>query len=579
MGTLCLFDVPVIASDGCSYERDSITPLAASGRPSPATQEVLRRELYVAQALKDRVHRFKLQLTADLLAFATEAIEQQTLVDTALGRAKTYISSLPSESQPEFAKSYVDLCHRINRPVPANLVLHVDPASKIPVFLHRADGKAALVKVESSAGAPIRDLISTAFSKLTSMTINFMGRRLDQSKSLADYQLEGDNVLTLVATPQSCAGAPQTGSTQGPASAEKARVYGERGTLYSRCGGIFGVSAFVDRCMDSWMANPVLNANEAVGTWHGKAQRCGLKFLVTQLMGNLTGGPQVYTGRDMASSHKHLNIDEAQWGSFMDDLDETCLEFGLPTDDVRDLRAIITSLMDDCVVSEGELVPNHPVKSNPPGDSLYARIGGVYPLALFADRLVDAMLSDSRVRVPVDGVKRAEPSLKYLFTELCCHIAGGPESMTSMRDPETYLKLSSNELFYLLGCAKRAADHIRDRTLQNDLVKALYDNSSLILDPARVTLYTDRLAFNCPKSGVQTHADMQQSLTRAAEAMGVPVRWLYVPGGLAYLDDGMTEQQSRMRQKISEDHGFRPVAMSAVKSADAAAAGAGNRGV
>merc|ERR1712048_832677 len=161
---------------------------------------------------------------------------------------------------------------------------------------------------------------------------------------------------------------------------------------------------------------------------------------------------------------------------------------------------------------------------NPPGDSLYARIGGVYPLALFADRLVDALLSDSRVQVPLDGVKRAEPSLKYLFTELCCHVAGGPESMTCMHDPETYLKLSPSELFFLLGSAKEAADHIGNNSLENDLVQALYNNSSLIVDPSRVTRDTDRLGFNCPKRGVQTHADMQQSLKRAAETRGVPVR-------------------------------------------------------
>merc|ERR1712110_430862 len=120
------------------------------------------------------------------------------------------------------------------------------------------------------------------------MSLNFMGRRLDLSRSLADYQVEGGNVLTLVATPQSCTVPSGAESGQTSAAAERMRVHGEQGTLYARCGGIFGVSAFVDRCMDSWMANPVLNANEAVATWHGKAQRCGFKFLVTQLMGNLT---------------------------------------------------------------------------------------------------------------------------------------------------------------------------------------------------------------------------------------------------------------------------------------------------
>merc|ERR1711971_265139 len=143
-------------------------------------------------------------------------------------------------------------------------------------------------------------------------------------------------------------------------------------------------------------------------------------------MGGLTGGPQTYTGRDMATSHKHLNIDPDQWASFMEDLGDICLEFGLPKDDVKDLTAIVTSMMDDCVCSDGERAPENPGKPKHQGDSLYARIGGVYPLALFADRLVDAMLTDRRIQVPLDGVRRAEPSLKYLFTELCCYISGGP---------------------------------------------------------------------------------------------------------------------------------------------------------
>ena len=101
-----------------------------------------------------------------------------------------------------------------------------------------------------------------------------------------------------------------------------AGAIGQAKSLYHRCGGIFGVAAFVDRCMDAWMADPTLNANDRVATWHQRAQRCGFKFLVTQLMGYLCGGPQVYTGLDMAASHKHLAISEEEWGGLLDDRDE-----------------------------------------------------------------------------------------------------------------------------------------------------------------------------------------------------------------------------------------------------------------
>ena len=65
------------------------------------------------------------------------------------------------------------------------------------------------------------------------------------------------------------------------------------------------------------------------------------------------------------------------------------------------------------------------------------RQGGVYQIALFADRLVDALLSDDRVAVPVDGSKRNESSLKYLVTEVLCKVSGGPEVITCPEAQET----------------------------------------------------------------------------------------------------------------------------------------------
>ena len=57
----------------------------------------------------------------------------------------------------------------------------------------------------------------------------------------------------------------------------------------------------------------------------------------------------------------------------------------------------------DCTIADGEAAPRNPGKPAPPGDSLYARLGGVYPIALFADRLVDALLSDTTAKISVDG--------------------------------------------------------------------------------------------------------------------------------------------------------------------------------
>ena len=161
-----------------------------------------------------------------------------------------------------------------------------------------------------------------------------------------------------------------------------------------------------------------LNSNKMVARWHASAQRPGFKFLVVQIVCSLTGGPQAYTGRPMDEAHKHLNISVSEWDQFMTIFNDVCAEFGLPSEDVDDLNALMISMMDEVVCFPGERPRRDPGPLRPGGNSLYARVGGVYPIALFVDRLVDALLSDERIDIPVDGSKRNEASLKYLTTEV-----------------------------------------------------------------------------------------------------------------------------------------------------------------
>jgi len=260
------------------------------------------------------------------------------------------------------------------------------------------------------------------------------------------------------------------------------RLYGEPGTLYARCGGIFGVAAFADRCMDMWMADNMLNANQKVATWHQKAQRCGFKFLVVQIIGNLTGGPQVYTGRPMDVAHKHLNISEDEWCRFMEIFNDVCTEFGLAASDVDDLNALMISMEMDCVVYPGETAPPSPAPFRPHGSSLYSRLGGVYPISLFVDRLVDTLIADSRVQLPLDAQKRSEVSLKYLFTELVCNLSGGPEVVTARDADETKLLIPKSQWRFLIAVAEVAADHM-PATARPSLIQLLHRSKHLIVDP------------------------------------------------------------------------------------------------
>ena len=64
------------------------------------------------------------------------------------------------------------------------------------------------------------------------------------------------------------------------------------------------------------MADPALNDNAMVARWHESQQKAGFKFLVTQIMAYMAGGPQRYTGRPMDEAHQHLGITMHEWQVF-----------------------------------------------------------------------------------------------------------------------------------------------------------------------------------------------------------------------------------------------------------------------
>src|SRR5277367_732769 len=94
-------------------------------------------------------------------------------------------------------------------------------------------------------------------------------------------------------------------------------------TLYARLGGIYSIATVVDDFIDRIMVDPRLNANPFVDEAHHRVPPAGFKYLVTEMLCWAAGGPQVYTGRDMAASHQHLKITAGEWQAFMEDLDQT----------------------------------------------------------------------------------------------------------------------------------------------------------------------------------------------------------------------------------------------------------------
>jgi hemoglobin len=101
-------------------------------------------------------------------------------------------------------------------------------------------------------------------------------------------------------------------------------------SLYERRGGIYSIATVVDDLIDRVMNDPRLNANPAVNEAHHKVPPAGFKYLVTEMVGMASGGPQKYTGRPMRESHEQMNITPKEWEAFMDDLQQALDKFSVP---------------------------------------------------------------------------------------------------------------------------------------------------------------------------------------------------------------------------------------------------------
>jgi len=128
----------------------------------------------------------------------------------------------------------------------------------------------------------------------------------------------------------------------------------QKPSLYERLGGIYSISCVVDDLIDRVMTDARLNANPAVNEAHHKVPPPGFKYLVTEMVGWASGGPQVYTGRPMRESHEHLKITPKEWEAFMDDLQQSLDRFNVPSAEQTELKAIVQSTYGDIVIGKDE---------------------------------------------------------------------------------------------------------------------------------------------------------------------------------------------------------------------------------
>ena len=128
----------------------------------------------------------------------------------------------------------------------------------------------------------------------------------------------------------------------------------EQISLYDRLGGLAPISVVVSDFIDAGVPDPLLNENPAIDAARVNVPSAYLKYHVTAMVCQATGGPCHYTGRGMAESHAHLNITELEWDRMVFLFVGVLTKYEVPETETKELLAIIGSTRADIVVADAQ---------------------------------------------------------------------------------------------------------------------------------------------------------------------------------------------------------------------------------
>jgi hemoglobin len=115
-------------------------------------------------------------------------------------------------------------------------------------------------------------------------------------------------------------------------------------TLYNRLGGLDGITKLVDDAVDAHFNNPTIKTR-----FENLTNMDHIKQMVVEFFCAGSGGPETYSGRDMLTTHKGLNVSEQEFIALVDDVLFAMDKNNLGDDVKKDVLAILYSLKGDII--------------------------------------------------------------------------------------------------------------------------------------------------------------------------------------------------------------------------------------
>jgi hemoglobin len=148
------------------------------------------------------------------------------------------------------------------------------------------------------------------------------------------------------------AAAQATPDAVAPTAEEDTEATESEASLFERLGGIFAIAAVVDRFSDEIIKNPKLNVNPALKQWNEAeaiTRLPGLKFMRTQWIAAMAGGPAAYTGLPLSEAHAEFNLTAEEFEEVGAEIVRALDFYEVPEREKQELVAAYNSSMQDVV--------------------------------------------------------------------------------------------------------------------------------------------------------------------------------------------------------------------------------------
>ena len=114
-------------------------------------------------------------------------------------------------------------------------------------------------------------------------------------------------------------------------------------SLFDRLGGTIGISSIVDEVISAHMTNPAISAR-FTPYLEQPEKMAAIRQHTIDFFGFGSGGPVTYTGRDMVTTHKGMNISPAEFVYVVDDILMVLDNHKIDETSKKDVLAILWSL-------------------------------------------------------------------------------------------------------------------------------------------------------------------------------------------------------------------------------------------